>query len=72
MIISSLLAGKNPALICGLLTHTVTPEDQPQKWVELSKTHNIPRDRFLVVPKRHISKDPSSIRPNVEIRSAIT
>jgi hypothetical protein len=58
MIISSLLAGKDPALICGLLTHTVTPENQPQKWVELSTAHNIDRDRFLVVPKRYISKDP--------------
>jgi len=58
-IISSLLA-RNDAekLICGLLTHTVTPENQPEAWVALSETHHIPRDRFLVVPKLHLSQDP--------------
>lgn len=58
-IIASLLASsQTESLICGLLTHTVTPETQPQQWVELSKAHNIPRDRFVVIPKLHLSKSP--------------
>jgi len=58
-IIASLLA-RNDAkrIICGLLTHTVTPETQPTRWVELSKAHNIPKDRFVVIPKLYLSKDP--------------
>lgn len=57
-IIASLLAGNYGNLICGLLTHTVTPENQPQRWVELSNAYSIPRDRFLVIPKRHLKEDP--------------
>ena len=58
-IIASLLAGDDTgSLICGLLTHTVTPETQPQQWEDLSKAHGIPRDRFVVIPKLHLSKAP--------------
>lgn len=58
-IIASLLARNDTeSLICGLLTHTVTPETQPQQWDELSKTHGIPKDRFVVIPKLHLSKAP--------------
>jgi len=58
-IIASLLARNDTGnLICGLLTHTVTPENQPERWEELSQEHGIPRDRFLVVPKQYLSKDP--------------
>jgi len=58
-IIASLLAnGATGNLICGLLTHTVTPEEQTEKWIELSDTYSIPRDRFLIIPKQHLSKDP--------------
>ena len=58
-IIASLLASNDSgALICGLLTHTVTPESQPQEWQNLSRTHNIKRDRFVVVPKQWLRKDP--------------
>jgi hypothetical protein len=58
-IIASLLAKKDTeSLICGLLTHTVSPETQPQQWDELSNMHNIPKDRFVVIPKLHLSKAP--------------
>lgn len=58
-IITSLLARDDTeSLICGLLTHTVTPETQPQQWEELSKTYGIPRDRFVVIPKLHLSRAP--------------
>lgn len=58
-IIASLLARNDTeSLICGLLTHTVTPETQPQQWDALSKEHSIPRDRFVVIPKLHLSKAP--------------
>ena len=58
-IIAALLARNDTEkLICGLLTHTVTPETQPASWVELSKTYGIPKDRFVVIPKLHLSQDP--------------
>lgn len=58
-IIASLLARNDTeSLICGLLTHTATPETQPQQWEDLSKAHGIPRDRFVVIPKLHLSKAP--------------
>jgi len=58
-IIASLLARNDTEkLICGLLTHTVTPETQPQQWADLSNAHGIPRDRFVVIPKLHLSKAP--------------
>lgn len=58
-IIASLLARNDTGnLICGLLTHTITPESQSRRWQELSDQYQIPRDRFLIVPKQHLSKDP--------------
>ncbi|HUT56923.1 MAG TPA: hypothetical protein VNA25_03495, partial [Phycisphaerae bacterium] len=58
-IIASLLARDDTGgLICGLLTHTITPENQLEQWAELSETHGIPKDRFVVIPKLHLSKDP--------------
>ncbi len=57
-IIASLLARDDGDHICGLLTHTVTPEDLFDKWAELSKTYGINRDRFLVIPKRNLSETP--------------
>jgi len=58
-IIASLLTRKDTGnFICGLLTHTVTPQNQSQRWDELSREHGITRDRFLVVPKQYLSKDP--------------
>ena len=59
-IIASLLARDDlEGFICGLLTHTVTPENQPQQWVALSEDHSIPRDRFIVIPKLFLSQQPS-------------
>ena len=58
-IISSILTeDAYPNLICGLLTHTITPENQYTEWEDLSKAHQIPRDRFIVIPKRHIGDEP--------------
>ena len=58
-IIASLLAGDSGGtLICGLLTHTATPENQLEKWDELSHAYGVDRDRFIVIPKQWLSKDP--------------
>ena len=58
-IIASLLAKKNvDGIICGLLTHTVTPETQFEQWENLSIEHSISKDRFVVIPKRHLSQSP--------------
>jgi hypothetical protein len=58
-IIASLFARNDTKnLICGLLTHTVTPENQLEQWVGLSKTHSIPQDRFVVIPKLNLSRAP--------------
>jgi hypothetical protein len=57
-IIANLLNGDTNNLICGLLTHTVSPEEQQQQWRHLSNAHNIPLDRFILIPKLYLSKDP--------------
>lgn len=57
-IIASLLASDTGDYICGLLTHTVSPEDLFEKWAELSERYGINRDRFLVIPKRNLSETP--------------
>lgn len=58
-IIAALLAKSDAeSLICGLLTHTVTSETQPQQWEELSNEHGIPRDRFALIPKLQLSQAP--------------
>lgn len=58
-IISSLLAkDKMGGLICGLLTHTVSPGAHIEQWEELSIQHNIPKDRFIVIPKLNLSQAP--------------
>lgn len=58
-IIASLLSRSDATdLICGLLTHTVTPDTQPQQWVHLSNKYGISRDRFVVIPKLHLDKTP--------------
>jgi len=57
--IASLLARQDAnGLLCGLLTHTVTPESQPQQWKALSEQYGISRDRFVVIPKLHLSQAP--------------
>ncbi len=58
-IIASLLASNDTGnLICGLLTHTVTPQNQLEKWAALSQEYSIDRDRFLVIPKQYLSEKP--------------
>jgi len=59
-LISSLLSSDNSnSVLCGLLTHTVKPEEQYEKWETLSKTHGIERDRFLIIPKLYLQDNPS-------------
>lgn len=67
-IIATLLGNKdNEGIICGLLTHTVTPDNQIERWIELSDEHGIPRDRFLVLPKQFLSKAPGLFAQNLKL-----
>lgn len=67
-IIAALLARNDTArIICGLLTHTITPEVQLRRWMELSEAYNIPLDRFLVVPKQYLRKDPVVFAQNLKL-----
>ncbi len=54
------LLGKNDTgnLICGLLTHTIKPETMLVDWEAISKNSHIPKDRFIVIPKLHLTEDP--------------
>jgi hypothetical protein len=45
-------------LICGLLTSTVSPENQHERWIEMSRAHGIDKDRFVVIPKAHLDSSP--------------
>ncbi|HNR90644.1 MAG TPA: hypothetical protein PKM65_20075 [Spirochaetota bacterium] len=59
-LIASLLSSEDTnSFLCGLLTHTVKPDEQYEKWETLSKAHGIERDRFLVVPKLYLQENPS-------------
>lgn len=67
-IIAKLLSQDNSEnIICGLLTHTVTPEDQHEKWKELSKDYSIPPDRFLVIPKQYLNTEPILFAQNLKL-----
>lgn len=54
------LLGKNDTgnLICGLLTHTINPETMLVAWEDISKNRHIPKDRFIVIPKLHLTEEP--------------
>ena len=67
-IIAALLAkNANANMICGLLTHTITPRAQLRRWKELSNTYDISPDRFLVIPKRYLSEDPIVFAQNLKL-----
>jgi len=61
-IISGLLSGENSqGVVCGLLTHTVEPEQVLVRKEELAEANNISaekRDQFLVISKQQLSLDP--------------
>lgn len=58
-IIESLLSGQHAEhVICGLLTHTVSPQSQPEEWKRLSNAHSVSRDRFIVIPKSFLGEQP--------------
>mgnify|MGYP000403925672 CR=1 FL=1 len=58
-IIASVLSGDtSEKLICGLLTHTVDPKGELNAKEQLSKDYSVPIDRFLVISKQNLSKDP--------------
>lgn len=44
-------------VMCGLLTHTATIENQHERWMELAKPP-LDQDRFIVVAKGWLSRDP--------------
>jgi hypothetical protein len=46
------------SLLCGLLTHTATPQNQYEKWQEYAGGSEVDPDRFVVVPKGWLSQDP--------------
>ena len=45
-------------LLCGLLTHTVTIDNQYEAWEEQSREHGVDRDRFVLIAKNWLSHDP--------------
>ncbi len=46
-------------IICGLLTHTVTPDGLFEAWRSLADRYSVSMDKFLAIPKRYLSQDPS-------------
>jgi hypothetical protein len=44
--------------MCGLLTHTITPEQIFSKRFEMAKDINISADRFFIIPKLNLVSDP--------------
>jgi hypothetical protein len=58
IIISTLLARNDDKILCGLLTHTLTTENQYSEWEKLARDNNLDKDRFLVIPKDCLDKNP--------------
>ncbi len=51
-IVGSVLAKyTDPRPLCGILTHTATPDGQVARWEELASEAGIERDQFMVIPK---------------------
>lgn len=49
----------NPNLILGILSHAMSPEEEPRVWEEISEQANVPTDRFVVLSKQRLSSDGS-------------
>jgi len=45
-------------LMCGLLTHTATIDNEHQRWEEYAAKDGVDRDRFVLVSKQWLSLDP--------------
>lgn len=45
-------------LICGLLTHTASPNNQHEVWERAAEDAGVERDRFVLVAKGWLSEDP--------------
>lgn len=48
---------KQGASLCGLITHTVPVGAEHEAWDNLSRDHQLDRDRFLVIAKQRLSVD---------------
>ncbi len=58
-IISNIMASAAAETIfCGLLTHTVTIDNQHQAWEDQAKQHTVDKDRFVLISKSWLSQDP--------------
>ena len=43
---------------CGLITHTVSLDDEYEEWIRLSEQHGIAPDKFVIVAKERLNKEP--------------
>jgi hypothetical protein len=57
-IIANILSTEHSAsVMCGLLSHTVTVENETSEWERLAKTNSLECDQFVVIAKENLSAD---------------
>lgn len=57
-IIGSIFTTTNNRTLCGILTHTADIQKQVECWDKLAQEADVARDKFIVIPKELLKKDP--------------
>jgi hypothetical protein len=60
-VIASILKGSPDGVYCALLSHTVSPGDELERWSALAEQHGIPQDRFVVISKTRLAEEQSDL-----------
>lgn len=68
-IIGSLLADPKRELMCGLISNSVSEENQYEKWITFSQDGGINKDRFIVIPKEQVCSDPIRFAEALKVAS---
>lgn len=60
-VIASILKGSPDDVYCALLSHTVSPGDELDRWSALAEQHGIPQDRFVVISKTRLAEEQADL-----------
>ena len=59
--LKALVKEKRRNVWCGLLTHTVEPENEVEEWRTLAVALGVPPPKFVVISKRRLLEEPDSL-----------
>lgn len=60
-VIANILKESPDGVYCALLSHTVSPGDELDRWSTLAEQHGIPQDRFVVISKARLAEEQSDL-----------